>query len=111
MWRSIGSSSAGQYLRLEKVDQVDEGGCPKCDAEQRAPTAQQVDRDRDGESDEGVKGRFRQRDDAVTEGANRKNAQNSDGHPSGELFDQDRFLDGPKNSEWHGDIKGASADL
>jgi hypothetical protein len=70
-----------------------------------------VESDRDGESDESMKGRFRQGDDAVTEGANRKNAQNTDGHPSEELFDQDRFLECPKNSEWHGDIKDASADL
>ena len=86
-------------MHLEKVDQADVGGCAECDAEQRAPTAQQVDSDRDGESDESVKGGFRQRDDAATEGANREDAQNADRHPSGELFDQDRFLEGPRTAK------------
>lgn len=48
---------------------------------------------------ESVKGGFRQRDDAATEGANREDAQNADRHPSGELFDQDRFLEGPRTAK------------
>jgi hypothetical protein len=75
-----------------QVDQADEGGSSKGDAEQRAAAAEQVDGDRHGERESGVNRRSWKADDAPAERGHCEDAQNASGQPSGEVCDQGRLL-------------------
>ena len=75
----------------QQVDQADEGGRSQGDDEQRTPAAQQVDGDRHGESEDGVNRRSWKADNTSPERGHGQDAQNANGHPSGECFDQGRL--------------------
>lgn len=86
----------------QQVDQADEGGCAKGDAEQRAPSAEQVDGDRHRECERGVNRRPGKADNASAERGHCEDPQNAGWHPSGKVFNQGRLLQRAEDPEGHG---------
>ena len=86
-----------------RLTRLTKAAVPRRDAEQRTPAAQQVDGDCHGESGNGVNRRSWKADNTSPERGHGQDAQNANGHPSGDGRVHSRFA--------MKDIKGAAADL